>query len=163
MIFYTSEYEKLKLIPESYAIAYISDVNDLINRMNVLHIRDLYPKFTLTDDSKINKRKYINQLKTNELQIAILILLQRQYNGHIVLYCNDDELEEFNFLKILVKFIKKKYEMKVFKFTFDVTFNMIEEAKMGESGVLRYMEILSKNEEEIKALSSTLIEKRKQF
>lgn len=163
MIFYTSEYDKLKLIPESYAIAYISDVNDLINKANVMHLKDLYPKFTLSDDSKTNKRKYINQLKTNELQIAILILLQRQYNGHIVLYCDEDELEEFDFLKLLVKFIKKKYEMKVFEFTFDVTFDMIEKGKMGEIGMLRYTEILSKNQKEIEALSSMLTDKRKQF
>lgn len=163
MIFYTSDYDKLKLIPESYAVAYITDVNDLVNKTNVIHSKELYPKFTLTDDSKVNKRKYINQLKTNELQIAILILLQRQYNGHIVIYCDEDELEEFNFLKVLIKFIKKKYDMKVFKFTFDVTFDMIEEGKMGEMGMLRYAEILNKNQEEIDALASMLTEKREQF
>lgn len=163
MIFYTDDYKKLKLIPESYAIAYVTDVNDMVNKNNVIHSKELYPKFTLSDDPKINKRKYINQLKTNELQIAILILLQRQYNGHIVIYCDDDELAEFDFLKILVKFFKKKYEMKVFEFTFDVTFDMMEEGKMGELGMLRYADILSKNQAEIESLSSMLTEKREQF
>lgn len=139
MIFYTDNVKDIKIIPEEYAIINISSRQ--LGFPNVINAFDLIPK-DLTGDKKTIKRKYVKQLKDNEEFIVSYILMDRQNSGcGIVIY---SDINEFNILKLIKKFIKKYYGMVSFEFTNDITLDMIRESKISEEGIERYMLLLNK-------------------
>ena len=143
MIFYTDDLKDIKRIPDDYAILNIS--NRKLGFPNVINAKELIPK-ELEGDKKSIKRKYVKQLKENEAFIVSYILMDRQNNGcGIVLF---SDIEEFNILKLIKKFILKYYGMVSYKFTNDITLEMIRQSRMSQEGLERYTVLLNKYNKE---------------
>lgn len=159
MLFYIKESDRVKDIPDCYTIGVMSKSRILLNRPNSIDLTMFYPDFDLSSRDEVNKRKYINQIKHNEEYLVMnfyakknaTLEINRDQNNdnvkvmkNIVFVCDEDDIEDFDYMKLFTKFIKKKYGIKVFKLTYDISFDMIEESKMSADGEERYIKKLMK-------------------
>lgn len=155
MLFYLTNEDKYDQIPDSYTICNISKSRILLNRGNCVDLSVLVPNFSLSENDKTNKRRYISQIKENEKALIMNFYSNKMATMHefdrsmsilknIVFVCNQRDIEHFDYMKLLRKFIKKKYGIKVFKLTYDITLDMIQESKMSKDGVDRYLKKIMK-------------------
>lgn len=155
MLFYLTDEDRFDEIPNSYTILNISKSRILLNRGNAVDLSAFIPKFPLSDNDKTNKRRYLSQIKDNETLLVMNFYSNKMASMHefdnslsilknLVLVCTEDDIRYFDYMKLLRKFIKKKYGIKVYELTYDITLDMIEESKMSEEGVDRYLKKIMK-------------------
>lgn len=154
MLFYIKDFKKVKEIPDCYNMGIMSKSRILLNRPNSIDLTMFYPDFDLSSREEVNKRRYINQIKHNEEYIIMNFFAKKKaveedYENNrtmknIVFVCDSEDIEDFDYMKLFIKFIKKKYGIKVFKLTYDISFDMIEQSKMSVDGEERYIRKLMK-------------------
>lgn len=156
MLFFIDDYNDLDKIPDIYKILVMGEKKYPLNRPNAIDFTCMVPEDVDYNDNG-NKRRYLRQIKDNELMLVMNMYGNRAskmaqagqdinstVTDNIVFVCDGEDIEDFNYMKLFRKFIKKKYGMKVFRLTYDITLDMIEESKMSEEGRIRYTNKLIK-------------------
>ena len=155
MLFYIDDENEFDNIPDSYKIIVISNSRLLVNKPNSIEFNMYVPDFKFSDKEIVNKKKYINQIKEREKYLVSLFYsnkvadIENGFKSNIVFVCDSHDIEDFNYMKLFRKFIRKKYGIKVYHLTYDITLDMLEESKMDISGQERYLNKLMDLGEEI--------------
>lgn len=126
MLFYTTDYNDLELIPSSYSVIAFTDTN-INSGCKYVRLKQLLPIKDGKLSKEENKSNYKKLLKERKHLVAYVAkeAIDDQANS-IVLYCDERDIKYygFNFIKTLCKFINKRYNITPFKFTTTVTKEM---------------------------------------
>ena len=155
MLFYIDDENDYNNIPDNYSICVMSNSRILLNRPNSIDLSVFVPNFNFTDREIVNKRRYLNQIKDKERYLVSLFYSNKVSDtedgmqSNIVFVCDSKDIEYVDYMKIFRKFIKKKYGIKVYKLTYDITLDMIENSYMSYEGKNRYIKKLMELEERL--------------
>lgn len=124
MLFYTTDSKDFEEIPSGYFVFGISN-SVRVNHPNFQYLESLIPQHNES------KEEYKQRLKNN-LTVLSLVKLLKDYghNNSIVLLCSEkDKIKHgFNYVKIICKYINKKYNYNYYKFTNDVVRQMRDQS-----------------------------------
>lgn len=126
MIFYTTNPEDLELVPSTYSVISLTD--EPVNQgCKYVRLKQIMPMSSKSKSKEECKESYKKLLKDRKELVAYMVKegLGNQCSS-IVLYTTERDIKyyKFNFLKTLCKFISKRYNVKIFKFTTTVTKQM---------------------------------------
>lgn len=135
MLFYMkyNDEKKVEKLPSSYLII------NLTNKVKVIPHNNM-KNLSLIPEKNSDKDKFEYELLTTyreHLTVLANYLIKAKPNNSLVLVCSEKLCDKygFNIAKVICDLITERYKFKSFKFTYDVTSEMMNDSKFSKKGL----------------------------
>ena len=144
MLFYTKNKDDIQDIPETYLVLILSNSIKNISHSNYRRV-NLNPSINFSSecDKKELKKRYLKKIKKeykNQIAAIVQAACRTDQLNSIVMVYNDKY--EFDYMKVICKYIEDRYNYKCFKFTNTITRDMRKLSKIDKEGQIRLSEDL---------------------
>ena len=138
MLFYlVTDKSGIEMIPDSYLVINVSRTLKCMHP-NSKQLLDFLPKYNVSKDLEKIKKSYKHKLKDNKDKLAVIAstLEKNPHSESIVFVMSKKDKEEygFNYVKMICKYLTKRYGYENFEFTNCATRDMREASKFTDEG-----------------------------